>query len=64
MSSLSVEGSAVKVEHYGRMGGMVPSPEEVVHALEQNFHRRLDMDEKFENRKYVRPENLVYKKTD
>jgi 2-oxoglutarate/2-oxoacid ferredoxin oxidoreductase subunit alpha len=27
----------VPVEHYGRMGGMVPSPEEVVIALEKKF---------------------------
>lgn len=27
----------VPVEHYGRMGGMVPSPEEVVSALEKTF---------------------------
>jgi 2-oxoglutarate ferredoxin oxidoreductase subunit alpha len=33
---LAVNGK-VPVEHYGRMGGMVPSPEEVVTALENNF---------------------------
>lgn len=27
----------VKVEHFGRMGGMVPSPEEVLEALEQKL---------------------------
>ena len=34
--SLAVNGK-VPVEHYGRMGGMVPSPEEVVTALENKF---------------------------
>jgi 2-oxoglutarate ferredoxin oxidoreductase subunit alpha len=33
---LAVNGK-VPVEHYGRMGGMVPSPEEVVIALEKKF---------------------------
>jgi len=33
---LAVAGK-VPVEHYGRMGGMVPSPEEVVTALEKTF---------------------------
>jgi 2-oxoglutarate ferredoxin oxidoreductase subunit alpha len=33
---LAVAGK-VPVEHYGRMGGMVPSPEEVEQALENNF---------------------------
>jgi 2-oxoglutarate ferredoxin oxidoreductase subunit alpha len=33
---LAVEGK-VPVEHYGRMGGMIPSPEEVVTALEKRF---------------------------
>ncbi len=33
---LAVNG-AVKVEHYGRFGGIIPSPGEVVNALEQNF---------------------------
>jgi 2-oxoglutarate/2-oxoacid ferredoxin oxidoreductase subunit alpha len=33
---LAVAGK-VPVEHYGRMGGMVPSPEEVVTALEKKF---------------------------
>jgi 2-oxoglutarate ferredoxin oxidoreductase subunit alpha len=33
---LAVAGK-VPVQHYGRMGGMVPSPEEVVTALEQKF---------------------------
>jgi 2-oxoglutarate ferredoxin oxidoreductase subunit alpha len=33
---LAVAGK-VPVEHYGRMGGMVPSPEEVVIALEKRF---------------------------
>jgi 2-oxoglutarate/2-oxoacid ferredoxin oxidoreductase subunit alpha len=33
---LAVNGK-IPVEHYGRMGGMIPSPEEVVTALEQKF---------------------------
>jgi 2-oxoglutarate/2-oxoacid ferredoxin oxidoreductase subunit alpha len=33
---LSVEGK-VKVEHYGRMGGIIPSPEEIVEALKQKL---------------------------
>jgi 2-oxoglutarate ferredoxin oxidoreductase subunit alpha len=33
---LAVAGK-VPVEHYGRMGGMLPSPEEIVVALEKNF---------------------------
>lgn len=33
---LAVNGK-VKVEHYGRMGGVVPTPEEIVEALKNNF---------------------------
>jgi 2-oxoglutarate ferredoxin oxidoreductase subunit alpha len=33
---LAVNGK-VKVEHYGRMGGMLPSPEEILHAMEDKF---------------------------
>jgi 2-oxoglutarate ferredoxin oxidoreductase subunit alpha len=33
---LAVAGK-VPVRHYGRMGGMIPSPEEVVTALEKTF---------------------------
>ena len=33
---LAVEGK-VPVRHYGRMGGMIPSPEEVVTAIEKMF---------------------------
>jgi 2-oxoglutarate ferredoxin oxidoreductase subunit alpha len=33
---LAIEGQ-VKVEHYGRVGGMVPSPDEVADALEQKL---------------------------
>jgi 2-oxoglutarate/2-oxoacid ferredoxin oxidoreductase subunit alpha len=33
---LAVNGK-IPVEHYGRMGGMIPSPEDVVTALERNF---------------------------
>jgi len=33
---LAVAGK-VPVEHYGRMGGMIPSPEEVVIAMEKNY---------------------------
>ncbi len=33
---LSVEGKC-KVDHYGRFGGMIPSPEEIVEALEQKI---------------------------
>ncbi len=29
---LAVEGKC-KVDHYGRMGGMIPSPEEIVEAI-------------------------------
>jgi len=33
---LAVEGKAV-VKHYGRMGGSIPSPDEVLNALEQKL---------------------------
>ena len=33
---LAVNGK-IKVEHYGRVGGMIPSPDEVLHALEQKI---------------------------
>lgn len=33
---LAVEGK-VPVSHYGRMGGIVPAPEEIVEALKKNF---------------------------
>ncbi len=33
---LAVEGK-VPVEHFGRYGGIIPTPDEVVEALEQNF---------------------------
>ena len=33
---LAVNGR-VKVEHYGRMGGVVPTPEEIVEALKTKF---------------------------
>ncbi len=33
---LSVNG-VVPVEHYGRLGGIIPAPDEVLHVLEQNF---------------------------
>ena len=33
---LAVNGK-VRVEHYGRMGGIVPTPSEVVDALENKF---------------------------
>jgi 2-oxoglutarate ferredoxin oxidoreductase subunit alpha len=33
---LAVNGK-VLVEHYGRYGGIIPTPDEVVEALEQNF---------------------------
>ena len=33
---LAVNGKT-KVAHYGRMGGIVPTPEEVVEALKQNI---------------------------
>ncbi|MCK4465300.1 MAG: 3-methyl-2-oxobutanoate dehydrogenase subunit VorB [Bacteroidales bacterium] len=33
---LSVEGK-VKVDHYGRTGGMIPTPEEIVEALKQKI---------------------------
>ncbi|HNQ83953.1 MAG TPA: 3-methyl-2-oxobutanoate dehydrogenase subunit beta, partial [Bacteroidales bacterium] len=33
---LAVAGK-VKVEHYGRMGGMIPSPEDVVTAMEKKI---------------------------
>lgn len=34
---LAVNGK-VQVEHYGRMGGVVPTPEEIVEALKNNFN--------------------------
>ena len=33
---LAVEGK-VKVEHYGRMGGMIPTPNDVLKALEEKI---------------------------
>ena len=33
---LAVDGR-VKVDHYGRMGGVVPTPEEIVVALKEKF---------------------------
>jgi len=30
-------GCSLKIEHYGRFGGIIPSPDEVVHALEQQI---------------------------
>ena len=33
---LGVNG-AVPVAHYGRLGGIIPAPDEVLHVLEQNF---------------------------
>jgi 2-oxoglutarate/2-oxoacid ferredoxin oxidoreductase subunit alpha len=30
-------GCSVKIEHYGRFGGIIPTPEEVVKALEQKI---------------------------
>ena len=33
---LAVNGK-IQVEHYGRMGGVVPTPEEIIDALKDNF---------------------------
>jgi len=33
---LAVNGK-VPVDHYGRMGGIIPSPEEIVKEIEKNF---------------------------
>jgi len=33
-------GCGIKVEHYGRMGGMIPSPEEVLENFEKLFIRK------------------------
>jgi 2-oxoglutarate ferredoxin oxidoreductase subunit alpha len=30
-------GCEQKVEHFGRFGGIIPSPDEVIHALEQKI---------------------------
>jgi 2-oxoglutarate ferredoxin oxidoreductase subunit alpha len=30
-------GCGIRVEHYGRMGGMIPSPEEVLENFEKLF---------------------------
>jgi len=30
-------GSTVRVNYFGRMGGIIPTPEEVVEALEEKF---------------------------
>lgn len=38
---LGVEGR-VPVEFYGRMGGIIPSPDEVVHALENMIHQPVE----------------------
>ncbi|MGQ8336706.1 3-methyl-2-oxobutanoate dehydrogenase subunit VorB [Sunxiuqinia sp. A32] len=35
--SVACAGSAVPVKYFGRMGGIIPSPSEVVEALEQKF---------------------------
>ena len=34
--NLAVEGK-VKVEHYGRMGGIIPAPEEIVEELKKKI---------------------------
>jgi len=33
---LSIDGKA-KVEHYGRLGGIVPEPDEIVKAIKEKF---------------------------
>jgi 2-oxoglutarate ferredoxin oxidoreductase subunit alpha len=33
---LAVEGR-VKVEHFGRLGGIVPDPDEIIDALKEKF---------------------------
>jgi 2-oxoglutarate ferredoxin oxidoreductase subunit alpha len=30
-------GCSIKIDHYGRFGGIIPTPDEVVRALEQNI---------------------------
>jgi 2-oxoglutarate ferredoxin oxidoreductase subunit alpha len=30
-------GSNIRVEHFGRMGGIIPTPKEVVDTLEEKF---------------------------
>jgi len=32
----------VPVQFYGRMGGIIPSPDEVVHALEKMIHQPVE----------------------
>jgi len=38
---LSVNG-AVPVEHYGRLGGIIPAPDEVIHVLENDFIKSIN----------------------
>ena len=40
---LSVNGK-VKVEHFGRLGGIVPDPEEIVSALKEKINREMNPD--------------------
>ena len=39
---LAVEGR-IPVSFYGRMGGMIPSPDEVVQALQELTHSQVDL---------------------
>jgi 2-oxoglutarate ferredoxin oxidoreductase subunit alpha len=33
---LAVDGR-IKVSHYGRMGGVIPTPEEIINVLDEKF---------------------------
>ena len=36
---LAVDG-AVKVEHFGRLGGIVPTPDEILEAFKQKIYQK------------------------
>ncbi|MFC2102737.1 thiamine pyrophosphate-dependent enzyme, partial [Bacteroidota bacterium] len=66
-------GCDIPIKHYGRFGGIIPTPDEVVKALEEcscrySWQRWADkeanMEEKFAHPELRIPENLVYKRTD
>ena len=46
---LAVNGK-VPVHHYGRMGGMIPTPDEVVENLKINYNRKLSYERNYRNK--------------
>ena len=57
-------GCDLKIEHYGRFGGIIPSPDEVVKALGTKNYRRLIWKNNYKHPEMQKPENMVYKRTD